>query len=174
KVLAFVRRSEQEQVLVVANLSRHAQYAELDLASLRESRPVEMFGGTWFPPIGERPYLLTLGPHSFYWFELRPPRGSVAPSTPAAEELPRLTSEAAWTDLFEGVTNAHGLESVLPHFLAARGWLNEPQRAVTALEIMDAAPVPYESGFAHFVLIRVEYGEGDAEIAALPLAFATG
>ena len=32
--------------------------------------PVEMFGRTPFPPIGELPYLLTLGPRGFFWFQL--------------------------------------------------------------------------------------------------------
>jgi maltose alpha-D-glucosyltransferase/alpha-amylase len=30
-----------------------------------------MFGQTAFPPIGELPYLLTLGPRGFFWFQLR-------------------------------------------------------------------------------------------------------
>src|SRR2546425_1468079 len=65
KVLALVRRHERESILIVANLSRFVQYAELDLSALRGVTPVEMFGQTRFPPIGELPYLLTLGPHSF-------------------------------------------------------------------------------------------------------------
>ena len=36
--------------------------------------PVELFGRVEFPPIGERPYPLTLGPHGFYWFALTVPR----------------------------------------------------------------------------------------------------
>jgi maltose alpha-D-glucosyltransferase/alpha-amylase len=35
------------------------------------SIPVEMFGNSLFPRIGELPYLLTLGPYDFYWFKLR-------------------------------------------------------------------------------------------------------
>jgi maltose alpha-D-glucosyltransferase/alpha-amylase len=35
--------------------------------------PVEMIGETTFPLIGDLPYFLTLGPHSFYWFRLDPP-----------------------------------------------------------------------------------------------------
>ena len=31
----------------------------------------EMFGQSLFPRIGTQPYLLTLGPHAFYWFRLR-------------------------------------------------------------------------------------------------------
>ncbi len=32
-----------------------------------------MFGRTRFPPIGELPYLLTLAPRGFFWFDLREP-----------------------------------------------------------------------------------------------------
>jgi maltose alpha-D-glucosyltransferase/alpha-amylase len=32
--------------------------------------PVELFGETVFPRIGEQPYFLSLGPHTFYWFRL--------------------------------------------------------------------------------------------------------
>ncbi|MDA8039024.1 MAG: maltose alpha-D-glucosyltransferase, partial [Actinomycetota bacterium] len=52
QVLAFVRRDEREQVLVVANLSRFAQYVELDLGAHRGVTPRELFGQTSFPMIG--------------------------------------------------------------------------------------------------------------------------
>jgi maltose alpha-D-glucosyltransferase/alpha-amylase len=32
--------------------------------------PVEMFGGSRFPAVGELPYLLTLAPRGFFWFAL--------------------------------------------------------------------------------------------------------
>jgi maltose alpha-D-glucosyltransferase/alpha-amylase len=32
-----------------------------------------MTGGVPFPPIGELPYLLSVGNHGFYWFQLSPP-----------------------------------------------------------------------------------------------------
>ena len=32
--------------------------------------PIELLGGVPFPPIGELPYLLTLGGYGFYWFRL--------------------------------------------------------------------------------------------------------
>ena len=70
KVLAFMRTDESETVLVVANLAATAQPAELDLGTYDGHRPVELLGGTAFPAIGELPYLLTLGPHAFYWFSL--------------------------------------------------------------------------------------------------------
>ena len=57
----------------MANLSRFAQYVELDLAAHRGVTPRELFGQTTFPMIGELPYLVTLGPHSFYWLSPRRP-----------------------------------------------------------------------------------------------------
>src|SRR5207249_1782955 len=70
KILAFLRRWHGECVLVVANLSRFVQYVELDLSEFQGHAPLEMFGGIPFPPVGRLPYLLTLGPHSFYWLAL--------------------------------------------------------------------------------------------------------
>jgi maltose alpha-D-glucosyltransferase/alpha-amylase len=70
KVLAYIRRDEHQCVLVVNNLSRFVQPVELDLRQFQGYTPVEIFGETRFPPIGELPYFLTLGPHAFYWFRL--------------------------------------------------------------------------------------------------------
>jgi maltose alpha-D-glucosyltransferase/alpha-amylase len=75
KVLAFLRR-DGDVVLVVANLSPTAQPVELDLSVYNGHTPIELLGGTRFPRIGELPYLLTLGPHGFYWFELAGPDGA--------------------------------------------------------------------------------------------------
>jgi maltose alpha-D-glucosyltransferase/alpha-amylase len=71
KVLAHVRRFDGDVILCVANLSRAAQPAELDLRAFAGMVPIEMLGYTEFPAIGELPYFLTLGPYAFYWFELQ-------------------------------------------------------------------------------------------------------
>jgi len=57
---------------VVANLSRFAQSASLDLAKFQGQVPYEMFGKNEFPAIGSQPYPLSLGPHAFYWFAIQP------------------------------------------------------------------------------------------------------
>jgi maltose alpha-D-glucosyltransferase/alpha-amylase len=78
-VLAFVRElppgeggdgGDGDVVLCVNNLSRFAQPVELQLGRFAGKTPVELVGRVPFPPIGELPYLLTLGPHFFFWFEL--------------------------------------------------------------------------------------------------------
>ncbi len=70
-VLAFARTHGDDVAICVNNLSRFPQPVELDLRVYEGMRPVELTGGVEFPAIGELPYLLTLGPHSFYWFRLQ-------------------------------------------------------------------------------------------------------
>ena len=60
-------------MLCVHNLARSAQAVELDLSPFTGRIPVEVFGNTEFPRIGELPYLLTLGPRGFFWFQLKDP-----------------------------------------------------------------------------------------------------
>ena len=72
RVLVFLRRYRDEVILCVNNLSRFAQFVELDLHEFHGWIPLELWGETAFPPIGELPYLLTLGPHNFLWFRLMP------------------------------------------------------------------------------------------------------
>ena len=69
-VFAYVRTYNDDIVLCVNNLSGRAQAAELDLSPWEGMYPVELLGRERFPRIGELPYLLTFGPHSFYWFQL--------------------------------------------------------------------------------------------------------
>jgi maltose alpha-D-glucosyltransferase / alpha-amylase len=71
RVLAYVRQLGKETVLVVNNLSNAAQAVELDLRRYKGNILIEMFGRNIFPRIGEVPYLLTMGPYQFYWFQLR-------------------------------------------------------------------------------------------------------
>jgi maltose alpha-D-glucosyltransferase / alpha-amylase len=172
KVLAFVRRFEREQILVVANLSRHSQFVELDPSPLRDTSPVEVFGASAFPPVTDRPYLLTLGPHSFYWLELRPRSEAVLASGASEAELPRVRTRASWEDIFvDGAPAA--LEAILPRFLASHRWFAQ-NGPVKGAQVSDAVPVPGDGGTTHLCVVRVEYGEGDPESYVLPLGYATG
>jgi maltose alpha-D-glucosyltransferase/alpha-amylase len=71
RVFAHIRTYEDDVVLCVHNLARSAQAVELDLSWYEGWVPEEMFGRTRFPRIGELPYLLTLTPRGFFWFQLR-------------------------------------------------------------------------------------------------------
>ena len=171
KVLAFLRRYEEERILVVVNLSRFAQYVELDLSGHRGTVPVELFGNTEFPPIGELPYLITLAPHAFYWFSLEPPPVDVT-DAPG----PRLTVSGSWDRLFRG-PGRRRLEEILPSYMEPRRWFGSKARRIKGAEIVEAVPVPGpatdQAPVASLCLVRVEFADGDPETYALPLAFAT-
>jgi len=70
RIFAHVRKWEDDIALCVHNLARSAQAVQLDLSEYQGRYPVEMFGRSRFPRIGELPYLLTLAPRGFYWFLL--------------------------------------------------------------------------------------------------------
>ncbi|HEY9072013.1 MAG TPA: maltose alpha-D-glucosyltransferase [Candidatus Ozemobacteraceae bacterium] len=78
RVLSFLRESQAQRMLVVANLSRFAQPCEMNLSEFAGCTPREPFGNVLFPKIGSLPYFLTLGPHTFYWFELLSPERTPA------------------------------------------------------------------------------------------------
>ena len=54
--------------------------------------PLEMLGRTRFPPIGELPYMITLAPYGFYWFELQ----ERDKSEPVVADAPCRNSKRWW------------------------------------------------------------------------------
>jgi len=181
KVLAFLREFEDERILVVVNLSRHAQYLELDLSRFRGAVPVELFGRTDFPSIGEWPYLLTLSPHTFYWFALELQRERIEVTLPASEgRLPVIEVSGGWEELL----NDRGLpqlEELLPSFLMSRRWFRSKARQIRAADVIDAIPIQGapssgqqegSSSLTIVTVLHVEYTEGDPELYVLPLSTA--
>ncbi len=71
KVFAYLRDYRGDTLLLVHNLAGSAQAVELDLGTFRGMTPVELFGDSRFPKIGERPYPLSLAPYGYYWFRLQ-------------------------------------------------------------------------------------------------------
>jgi maltose alpha-D-glucosyltransferase / alpha-amylase len=71
RIFAHVREYEEDTILCVHNVARSAQAVELDLSAFVGMVPVEMLGRSRFPAIGTLPYLLTLAPRGFFWFELQ-------------------------------------------------------------------------------------------------------
>jgi maltose alpha-D-glucosyltransferase/alpha-amylase len=172
KVLAFIRRHQDEQVLVVANLSRFPQPVSLELAGCQNLEPVEIFGRTPFPLISDRPYPLTLSPHAVFWFSLAPRTGQAL-----AERLLLSRGILEIADAWEEVLAGDGKEQwerSLPGFLKTRRWFGGKSREIKAVHIREAIPVPFDSEQGFLTLLLVEYVQGDAEEYVLPVAFATG
>src|SRR3954453_1318577 len=71
RIFSHIPKWEEDVVLSVPTRAPSAQAAPLALSEYAGMVPVEMLGRTAFPPIGELPYLLTLAPRGFFWFQLR-------------------------------------------------------------------------------------------------------
>ena len=172
RVLAFIRRHQDEVILVVANLSRFVQYAGLDLSTFKGNAPVELFGRAQFPVIGETPYLLTLGPHSFYWFELKQ-TGTVYVRPTGEKTDMQVTVQASWTNAFSGRARA-SLEKRIIGYIQAQRWFGGKGREIKEATFIETVPVSFDSVRACITQVQIEYNEHDPEIYLLPLAFATG
>jgi maltose alpha-D-glucosyltransferase / alpha-amylase len=189
RILAFIRSYGDQQILVVANLSRFTQYVELNLQQFTGRRPVELFGQTKFPAIGKLPYLLTLSPHAFHWFNL-PPEKTDAGSDGAKPQGPGvLTVNSRWTEVLQGRLKT-SFESILARDLPNRRWFGGKSRPIQSLQIaesvsLDRPPAPRrgqsvkENGEAAkdgvmLLFLRVEYREGEPDGYLLPVTAVWG
>ncbi len=167
KILAFVRRWKDEVVLVIANLSRFVQCAELDLSAFAGMVPVEAFSRTEFTSVTEKPYFFTMGPQAFMWFSLVPPR--TVETTFPEEGLPAIEVGASWEGVIKGRART-ALLALLPAWLRARRWFAGKARKIRAVDIRESIPLQTRSGGAQILIVQVEYAHGDAERYLLPLA----
>ncbi len=142
-VLAYVRQHENQIILCVANLSRSAQATELDLSPWKERVPLEMLGRTKFPPIGELPYLITLSPYGFYWFELREQETLPHEAPHMLQEFITLVVPlgATWVTLER--TRGIFERDVLPTFLSRTRWF--PERSASAIVPSVTSAIPFSN-----------------------------
>jgi maltose alpha-D-glucosyltransferase/alpha-amylase len=172
KVLAFLREHEGERLLVVVNLSRFVQYVELDLHEYQGMVAVELFGQNEFPAIGELPYLLTLGPHAFYWFSLesRKPTAEIAQATAADEVIPTIALKGGWETVLRNDDRTI-LERALPSYLRPRRWFAGKAQQIRSARIVEDVPISSQPEDTHLTFIEVEYFGSTAETYVLPLTF---
>ena len=174
RVLAYLRRYQEESVLVVANLSRFAQAVELDLHRYQGQTPVEMFGRTEFPVVGEHYYPLTLGPNSFFWFAMEERAVPVTVTSPALEARQarlRVIAVPALADVWQPDVR-EAVAAVLPSFLTSRRWFRAKNRRLRSVEITEVIPV--QESKKVILLVRAEYTTGDPEEYLLLMALARG
>lgn len=170
RVLAYHRKYEDEQLLVVANLSRFVQAVELDLEHYRGLTPVELFGRSELPAIGEGLYPLTLGPYAFYWLSLEDRRSSIEALPGAPFTIPEL-AVSSWAAAFDKQMVA-ALSHTLHRFLKTRHWFKDRQRQVESITISDI--IPLRPAAASILLTNVRYANGDAEDYSLFASVSTG
>lgn len=170
KIIAFVRRYEDEIILIVGNFSRSIQYTELDLSEFTGAIPHELFGRTHFPKIEDTPYFLTLAPYSFFWFGLHYTKleGLEFPSN--ISELPQLELAESWTEVFR-MPNRKIFEKHLLTYLKKQPWLKNKDAFFRIATISELISISVDSQLAYLAFIKVEDDRGNHDVYVIPLMF---
>jgi maltose alpha-D-glucosyltransferase/alpha-amylase len=174
KVLAYLREYEDETILCVCNVSRVIQAVELDLKAFAGRLPVDLTGGSTFPPIGQLPYLLTLPPFAFYWFILSTDASLPAWHLPAPEsmaELETLVLRAGITDILADEPRRLLEEDALPSYLTRRRWFAAKDEKIGAVRLSMTEPI--HGAGVDLILTELEVSlSRRTESYSLPLAIA--
>jgi maltose alpha-D-glucosyltransferase / alpha-amylase len=176
KVLSYLRRLDEQNIVCIANLSRTTQFVELDLSHFKGAVPVELFGQTDFPAIGDLPYFLTLSPYAFYWFEVVEKQSvetgqwllRQAPAIEVSHEPLRTIARREVWPKFEA-----GFKAFLPRMR----WFGGKGRKITSVKAQDLVfirqfereeesvvailEIAYSEGMTEHYQIGVSYAEGD-------------
>ncbi len=143
-VLSYVRQLGDEAILCVANLSRTAQAVELDLSAWEGRIPQEMLGRINFPRIGKLPYLVTLPPYGFFWFQLNKEEGNVERMA-LPREVATLVLGAGWESFTSGWTRRNFENDVLPGFIAHQRWFADKEARGVAVKMSAAVPIEHRT-----------------------------
>jgi maltose alpha-D-glucosyltransferase/alpha-amylase len=190
KILAYLREYEDEAILCVANLSRAPQAVELDLSAFRQRVPVELMGRSRFPPIGELPYLLTLGGYGCFAFRLAADVEAPAwhEERPVPPDLPVLVLvDTGWHTLFARTEDGEGVNQlmvrrardqlerqIIPRYFRAQPWFVHRGAEVEKFEFGVMREWTTEAGSWLLATIAVTLVGGEVHRYAIPLSLAWG
>ena len=132
--------------------------------------PVELSGGTRFPEIGDRPYLLNLGPFAFYWFALervRPYLLAIGPTITHVGPLGLAATMKVATNLGLAVQMLAFSEAVC---LAEKAGIARERAVETLLKSVVASPMlkyrgPFVLGMPAEAWFNVPMIQKDLELA---------
>jgi maltose alpha-D-glucosyltransferase/alpha-amylase len=167
-VFAYVREYQGEVLLCVANLSRSAQAAELDLSPWRGWTPMEMIGRTEFPAVRDQPYLVTLTPYGFLWFRLceNLERRELRPLVPEFETLVLTSGQ---TLLHHARTRMIFERDVLPVHLARSRWFADKGAAHVRARVKASIPLAADGNLLELAIVEAS-GERATADYVLPIA----
>src|SRR5205823_5086909 len=163
KVLAFLRRYGDEIILVIVNLSRFAQSAELDLSRFAGCVPMEVFSRNLFRPIRKSRYVITLGPHAYYWFALQAP--TEARRAQKKRVVPTLKAPAKLEILLHDSQRDQLEREILPMYVRNCRWFGSKARTFRDLEVI-ARRQAMKARAGDFVGVTASRFEADQTVAS--------
>ena len=169
KVFAFTRTYEEETLLVVVNLSKFPQPAEVDLSDYKGYTLIEVVSRNKFPKVKEDGYyFFTLAAYAFHWFALEKTKDDIQ----SASEL--LFLEISRWEEMQQLEIIEKLETgILPGYLPKTKWFNGLHKSLYALKISNHETISFSENPVFWILLDVVYQSGLPETYQLPLRFVT-
>jgi maltose alpha-D-glucosyltransferase / alpha-amylase len=179
RVLVYLREFDGESMLIVANLSRAVQPAEIDLGRFAGLVPVELRDRTEFPRLGERPFFLSMAPYGFYVFQLQREPEPVALATggmaPTLEEIHRpVFASGVWETLFEGNVRRLIERDHLLVYLQRQRWYPGKARQATSIQVIDWGLLARGTEPSFLLLIEVRYADEETDRFFVPVGTRAG
>ena len=162
KVFAFLRElageDGTETILCVNNLARTAQAVELDLSAFNGRVPVDIIGGSVFPPVGMLPYVLTMQPYSVFWFLLSESAALPTWHSPPPEPLPEYATLITRAGTLDAVASGRGTinTEALPAYLPKRRWFASKSETLQDVRLAYAVALPGSGDPAGIAFAEVE------------------
>ncbi len=165
KVLAFTRTYEDETLLIVVNLSKFSQAAEVELSAYKGYVPVDVFSKNRFPIIREDGlYFFTMSPYSYEWFVLE----KAHPEMDEDKPLPLLMVRQ-----LEGLAEGNGLRQlesvILPRYLVRAKWFIPKERNTYQISIADSLKFPTNENPVYWMLLEIVGDDGVPGLYQLPI-----
>jgi len=173
KVLSFVREYSDEIILVVINLSRFSQVAELDLEEYAGFIPEELFGQSRFPAVRETPYVITLGFYDYFWFSLKKDEDIIRMSD-FMTVVPEISVQGKWENVFLDKAKAKIEKEILPEFISGCRWFGGKARKIQKVRISEDLAVSSHEPAGRLLFLEVSYANGSSEQYTLPVSFVSG
>ena len=167
-VLTFVRKYGGETVLVVINLSRFSQSVKMDLRAYSGTTPYDVFSSNRFPRITDSSYVLTMGFHDYFWFQLRTEK--TADLISETYTMPELAVAETWLELFESPARDMLETQVLPPYLQQRTTAGCKPLPISEAAIVDTFALKEEGFAALIMVVTVGYTSGERTTIVLPVS----
>ncbi len=167
KVLAFTRSYKDETILIIANLSKFSQPAEIDLEEYNGYTPLEMFGKNNFPAVTkDAPYFFTLAPYSYQWFILQPGisdnKNIVIDSALELEQ---------WEEILNDGIRKTLERIIVPKYLSKTNWFQGNIDLIYECSIRHHHMMMAGDKKIFLLLLEIHYKTGLPEKYQLPVAF---
>jgi maltose alpha-D-glucosyltransferase/alpha-amylase len=167
KILAFTRNYEDETLLVIVNLSKYSQAAEVDLTAYSGYLPIEVFSKNKFPLIKEdSPYFFTLGSHAYEWFILQKTNVEEHKRT-----LPNISINS-WEELSGKKMLVKLQNDVLPGYLLKTDWFANKDKPINNIVVTNYTTLATGDYNTLLLLFEVQFESGLPESYQLPITFA--